>query len=130
MKLELSGFTTDHLRRLLLIGLNKEREAISIKIAELEAREDTSPKPTAKPTKVATKVPAKSARGNGASNGTRGPMSPAARQRIVDAQKKRWARVRKAKLLAERDKAAKRVARHNRALNSEEVQLPEAFSAE
>lgn len=92
LRLDITGFTEAEVMSLIHSGLEQRKLALQTTIANIEAQLGGK----AKPTKAA-----KPANGS-----VRRPMSPEARARIVAAQQKRWAKVRKEAKAAEKAAAA------------------------
>lgn len=102
MQLNITGFSEAEVMTLLLKGLEAQREVLLATITRIEAQiTGNTPSKRGRP-KLEAALPAPGKR-------KRAPMSPEARQRIVEAQKKRWAKVRReAKALAKGATPAKR----------------------
>lgn len=100
LKLDITGFTESEVMSLIMNGLVQRKEALLAKIAEIEriisqGKRGPTPAPVARrgrpPLKLNAPAPAPAV----PAPASRRPMSDEARARIVAAQKKRWAKVRK-----------------------------------
>jgi hypothetical protein len=95
MRLNLEGYTEQEILGYVLSGLERKRDLAVAAIADIRAQMGDAA-PGKSPKRPSKGIPAVISRAPKAAKGKR-ELSPEARQRIADAQHKRWANVKKAK---------------------------------
>lgn len=96
MQINITGFSEGEVLNLIMLGLHSRKADIEGKILSVQSQIAGNQVLQRGPRPAVAKAPVKAA------SGKRGPMTPEAKAKIVEAQKKRWAKFHKDKRTAER----------------------------